>query len=65
LDQKTIDKIKFDLNLNVPEHQKKENASAKLLFRNWTVAKITIKVIYLWGYVSMVYYFLAWGTIPG
>ena len=35
------------------------------LFRNRFVTCLTLKIMYLWFFASMGYYFLAWGSIPG
>merc|ERR1719454_632709 len=35
------------------------------LFRTRFVLCLTLKIMYLWFFASMGYYFLAWGSIPG
>lgn len=42
-----------------------EKGTVADLFRTRFVTCLTLKIMYLWFFASMGYYFLAWGSIPG
>lgn len=60
-DKKTLNQIEVEAE---QANQMKQGTVADL-FRNRFVLCLTLKIMYLWFFASMGYYFLAWGSIPG
>lgn len=60
-DKKTLNQIEVEAD---QANQMKKGTVADL-FRDRFVTCLTLKIMYLWFFASMGYYFLAWGSIPG
>ena len=60
-DKKTLNQIEVEAD---QANQMKKGTVADL-FRDRFGTCLTLKIMYLWFFASMGYYFLAWGSIPG
>ena len=60
-DKKTLNQIEVE----AEQANRMQKGTVADLFRNRFVTCLTLKIMYLWFFASMGYYFLAWGSIPG